>query len=168
MSRPAPPRPLAIHAWAFTAAAVMHNLEEAWQLPAFVARHPGVYPPLPPGAFDVAAAVLALAFVSATGLAMRRGARDVAVYVFAGYVVAMLLNVFLPHLAATLWLRAYTPGLGTAVLLVLPLGAALLRRLLASRWIEARKLVRSAPFVVLAMAVLVPLLIGFGRLVAGR
>src|SRR5688572_4600308 len=151
MSRPAPPRALAVHAWGFTAAAVLHNVEEAWQLPAFVASHPGVYPSLPAGVFELGAAVLALGFVVATALAMRRGARDVAVCVFSGYVVAMVLNAFLPHLAATLWLRAYTPGVATGVLLVLPLGATLLRRLLASRWIEAGMLLRSAPFVVLAM-----------------
>src|SRR5688572_32265695 len=167
MSRPPPPRPLAIHAWAFTAAALLHNFEEVWGLPAFVAHHPGVYPAVPPGAFAFAATVLGIAFVFATALAMRRGARDVAVYAFAGYVVAMLLNVFVPHVAATLWLRAYTPGVGTAVLLVLPLGATLLRRLLAAGRIEARPLLRSAPFVVLAMALLVPLLLGLGRLVMG-
>ena len=34
--------------------------------------------------------------------------------------------------------------------------------------VEARTLLRSAPFVVLAMALLIPLLIGLGRLVAGE
>ena len=49
-----------------------------------------------------------------------------AAYALAGYALAMLLNVFVPHVLATLALRQYAPGTATALLFNLPVCGALL------------------------------------------
>ncbi len=46
--------------------------------------------------------------------------------VFHGFVLMMMFNVVFPHLAATVVLRRYAPGLATGLLLNLPIGLFLL------------------------------------------
>lgn len=42
-------------------------------------------------------------------------------YLFFGYMVAMLANVLIPHVAVSIAMRRYMPGVATGVLLSLPL-----------------------------------------------
>ncbi len=59
--------------------------------------------------------LLVLAYVSAR--APRRGA---SVYLLLGVVAVFAANALVPHIAGALLLRAYVPGVATAVLVVLP------------------------------------------------
>ncbi len=63
--------------------------------------------------------VALLAFVTA-GLAQIGGPRSVGAYLHAGYMLAMFLNVFVPHLAVSLARRQLMPGTVTAGLLIFP------------------------------------------------
>ena len=47
-------------------------------------------------------------------------------YIFLGFVLIMVVNAFLPHLAATIVIRKYAPGTITALLLNVPIGIYLL------------------------------------------
>ena len=79
---------------------------------------------------------------------------------FALYVYAALLGVYtahsLTHLGQTLLLRAYTPGVVTAVLLVPPVGGFIYKRLFEAGLLSRRSALLSAAAGVLGM---VPLLL---------
>ena len=55
-----------------------------------------------------------------TYLNERRGKESVWVYLMFGYIVAMLANVFMPHIPASFVFHSYAPGAVTAVLINLP------------------------------------------------
>ncbi len=107
--------------WVFTAAVLLHNAEEALFLPSWSRRVRRWYRPVGNAEFRFAALVVSVAFVALTLAATSLPGAEVQ-YVFAGYVVAMLANALVPHLAITIALREYMPGTATAWLLVVPLG----------------------------------------------
>ena len=47
-------------------------------------------------------------------------------YIFLGFILMMVINTFLPHLAATMVLKKYAPGTITGLLLNVPIGLYLL------------------------------------------
>jgi hypothetical protein len=112
--------------WLFPVALTLHNLEEALWLPGWSANAGGFHPPVGAAEFRFAVAVLTVAAWWLTWMALRRGGRWLQAFFAAS--AAMLLNVFFPHLLATLVLGRYAPGLGTALLCILPVTATLLRR----------------------------------------
>jgi hypothetical protein len=91
-------------------------------MPGWAARHAQQLPFRPPGAGEIRLAllVLTLAAFVVTYLSARRGTQSLLAYLLFGGIVTMLVNVFLPHVPATLLFRAYTPGVVTAVLINLP------------------------------------------------
>ena len=110
-----------------------------------------------------AAAVLSLAFLAFTLVATLSPAGSVAAYLMAGYALAMLLNVLVPHALATVAWRRYMPGTVTAVLLNLPLGALYLRQALAQGFIEPQVFRWAGPLVVAGLLVVMPMLFALGR-----
>jgi hypothetical protein len=70
----------------------------------------------------------------------------------------MLLNVVVPHLIATIALRAYSPGTGTAVFLNLPVSWVLLHRVAREGHITTRTFAWAGPAVVAGILILIPLL----------
>jgi hypothetical protein len=112
--------------WLFPVALTLHNLEEALWLPGWSANAGAFHPPVGAAEFRFALAVLTVAGYWLTWMALRRGGRWLQAFFAASAV--MLLNVFFPHLLATLVLGRYAPGLGTALLCILPVTALLLRR----------------------------------------
>jgi hypothetical protein len=70
-------------------------------------------------------AAFAVTDLSARGQRQALGVSAVWIGVF-GYAVAMLVNLLLPHIPATLVLGEYTPGVVTAVLIKLPIMSILL------------------------------------------
>lgn len=112
--------------WLFPLAVTLHNLEEGIWLPSW-SRSAGRWQrAVHPGAFRFAVAVLTLLALLVTWWSVEAGAESVGVYLLAGYAAAMLVNVAVPHLIASLVLRRYMPGLGTALLLNLPVTVGLL------------------------------------------
>lgn len=81
----------------------------------------------------------------------------VATYVLCGYALAMLLNVALPHLALTLTLRRYAPGLATALLFNLPASLLLLRAALDGERIALVTFVWAGPATVAAIVTAIAL-----------
>ena len=98
--------------WLFPVAVTLHNLEEAIWLPGWVAKHANQLPYVAgPAEFRFAAAVLTVAAYVITYLSVHHGRESLWTYLWFGYVVTMLANVFIPHVPATLIFRSYTPGL---------------------------------------------------------
>ncbi len=83
----------------------------------------------------------------------------------AGWLQAVfLVNVFVPHLAATLWLRRYTPGVASALLVNLPLSWVVLRAAVAEGVVTRRGLVLFGVSAALALGILVAGLLTMGAL----
>lgn len=149
--------------WLFPIAVTLHNSEEAIGLPAWWARHAQEVPVQPdPAAFRFALAVLTVAAFVFTYLSGRNGKESVWAYLLFGYIVAMLANVFIPHIPASLVLRSYTPGVVTAALINLPVMTLLALRAVREGWVSGRRAVAFAIAVPLAIAGIIPLLLLIG------
>lgn len=155
-------------AWLFTAGVVLHNAEEALFLPAWSSRRRGRWrPSVERGAFRFAVVVLTLLLVAIAAAASVAGADSPWAYLLAGYVFAMVANVFVPHVLGSVLLRSYVPGTATALAFNLPLGLLFLQRALAEGFVRWETLVWVAPATALALAALVPLLLLAGGQRAG-
>jgi hypothetical protein len=129
--------------WLFPLAVTLHNGEEAIWMPGWDFRHATQLPAQAPGAAEIRSAlvVLTVAAIAVTYLSARKGPNSIWAYLLFGYIVAMLVNVFVPHVPATLVFRAYTPGVVTAVLINLPVMSLLALRAVGERWVSGKKAV---------------------------
>ena len=157
------PIPLALLASLFTLGALLHNLEEALYLPAWSKHARRWYRPVAAPVFRVAAAALSVVFVLITVFGMFSHTGGVGAYLMAGYVLAMLFNVMVPHALVSLFQREYMPGTTTALLLNLPLGLLYLHVALDARFIEMPIFLWAGPTVAIALLLLMPLLFTLGR-----
>jgi hypothetical protein len=107
-------------AWAFPLVVTLHNAEEALWLPGWSERAGLWKTPVSAGVFRLAAMILTLLAFVVTVLSVASGRQTVWTYLTFGYMVAMLANVLIPHVAGAIALRRYTPGVVTAVALNLP------------------------------------------------
>ena len=149
--------------WLFTLGVLVHNFEEALYLPAWAASAGRWYRPVRAGEFRFAVGVFSALVLALTAAASVSPARSSGAYLMAGYVLAMVLNAFVPHLFATALVRRYMPGTATAVLLNLPLGWLYLRLVLLEHGIDLRVFLWSGPLTVLAFLALIPGLLALGR-----
>lgn len=148
--------------WLFPVAVTLHNGEEAIWMPAWTAQHARLLPLHPPGEPLLWSALIVLtvgAFV-VTYLSMRKGPESFWTYLTFGYIVAMLANVFVPHLPATLAFRSYTPGVVTACLINLPVMSILSMKAVRQRWVCGGKAIAFAVVVPLAAAAALAALFG--------
>lgn len=149
--------------WLFTLGVLLHNTEEALGLPAWSLHAGKWHSPVGPREFRFAVVVLSSLLVIFALAASLAADGSVSVYLMAGYVLAMVLNVFMPHVLATVFMRRYMPGTITALVLNLPLGLLYLSRSLSENRIELHVLYWSGPVVVLGILASIPFLFHLGR-----
>jgi hypothetical protein len=106
--------------WLFPIVVTLHNVEEAIWLPSWSKRAVLWRRPVTPGSFRFAVVVLTVLAFAVTGLSAASGKQTVWTYLAFGYMAAMLANVLIPHLALTVALRSFMPGVATAVAFNLP------------------------------------------------
>jgi hypothetical protein len=105
----------------------LHNIEEALWLPGWSKHAKKFHPPVEKNAFHFAVIVVTIFGYLVTVLDFYTASPgSLFNYIFLGFVGMMGINTFLPHVAATIILRKYSPGLITAVLLNLPLSSIIL------------------------------------------
>ena len=127
--------------WLFPTAVTLHNAEEAVWMPAWTAQHASQLPVHPPGPSEIRLALLlltALAF-AVTALSAKKGPQSIWAYLTFGYIVAMWVNVLVPHLPASLIFFSYTPGVVTALVINLPVMSYLAVRAMAEQWVSGWK-----------------------------
>jgi hypothetical protein len=107
--------------WLFPIVVTLHNAEEAIWLPDWSKRIARWHAPVAPGVFRFSVLVFTLLAFAVTWLSVLTGKQTVWTYLFFGYMVAMLANVLIPHVAVSIAMRRYMPGVATGVLLSLPL-----------------------------------------------
>jgi hypothetical protein len=151
--------------WLFPIAVALHNFEEAIWMPEWIAQHHIQLPFAPPPAGEIrfALAALTVGAFAVTYLSQRNGKQSFWAYLMFGYIVAMLANVLVPHVPATLLYRMYTPGVVTAVLVNLPLMSLLVFLALRENWVSGGRAVVSAIAVPLAIAGIIPILFMVGK-----
>jgi len=112
--------------WLFPIVFTIHNIEEAFWLPAFSKSAGKYYKPVDTFEFVFALIVITLLATIITFVFYLSGKQSLACYLFFAFNFGMLINVFFPHLVATIALRRYCPGLLTGILLLAPTTAYLL------------------------------------------
>jgi hypothetical protein len=107
--------------WSVPVSIALHNAEEAIWLPAWSQERSGrMHRPVNPWSFRFAVSVLTMiAFLVAVWAHI--GAKGSLGYnLLAIYALGQALNVFIPHVIASVATRTYAPGLLTGLLFVLP------------------------------------------------
>jgi hypothetical protein len=154
---------LTLVGWLFTVGVLIHNAEEALRLPAWSIHAGKWHAPVGPRDFSFAISILS-ALLIIFSLASSFSADDsISAYLMAGYVLAMVLNVFIPHVFATVFMRRYMPGTATALVFNLPLGLLYLSRALSERRIELHVFYWAGPLVVVGILASIPVLFFLGR-----
>ncbi len=151
---------------AFVVAVTIHNLEEALYLPAWSRVEGRFHRPV--GAAEFRFAVIVLTSLAAACAIAATAGSVVGLYLLCGSALAMALNVFVPHVAATIALRRYMPGTATGLLVVLPVCSMLLWDAFHTRLIEPMTFAWSAPLVVIVIVGMIPPLFWIGRKLSPR
>jgi hypothetical protein len=148
--------------WAAPAVFVVHDGEELATMMPWLRRHRDVLPDIAQSVADVPTRQLALAMLLLLlGLLAaawdgarraRRGARPTVFLLLAG----ALAGNGVSHLGQALLFRGYTPGLATALLVVLPYAFGLGRQLESAHMVSARAW---AGFVALGIVLQVPIIL---------
>ncbi len=149
--------------WLFALVITVHNFEEAIWLPGWSKTAGRWHRPVDAGEFRFAVFVLTVLAYAAAGLATAAGKESAGAYLIAGYALAMLLNVFFPHVVATVVLRRYAPGTATALLLNLPVTALLLDQAFREGYVHIEKFAWVGPLVVVCILASIPILFVLGR-----
>jgi hypothetical protein len=144
--------------WFFPLVATLHNAEEAIWFPSWSKRAGRWHSPVAPGVFRFAVAVFTVLAFAVTWLSYCSGKQTVWTYLVYGYMIAMLANVLIPHIAATVAMRSYMPGVVTGVALNLPVLSLLvvlaLRQGYVSGWKAAAYSVVVGGFLLLSIPAL--------------
>lgn len=148
-------------AWLFAFTVTIHNLEEAILLPAWSRRAGCWHIQVGDPEFRFAVAVLTL-FAYLCAWLVEIGS-ELGVYLLSGYALAMFLNVFAPHLFATIALRRYVPGTATALFCNLPITFCLLRSAIEERRILIAIFAWAGPATVIGLIALIPAILAVGR-----
>jgi hypothetical protein len=106
--------------WLFPVAFTIHNIEEALWLPAFSKSAGKFLKPVNIFEFLFALIVITLLSIIITIMFYIDGKQSLACYLFFAFNFGMLINIFFPHLIATVVLKKYCPGLITGILFLMP------------------------------------------------
>jgi len=151
--------------WLFPIVITIHNIEEAVWLPAWSVHASRFHRPVGAFEFRFAVTVLTLLGYVITYLSAIHGSGSAATGLFCAYCLAMLLNALVPHLAATIVLRRYAPGLATGLLLNVPVTAWILHRALTEGHATVKILAISSAVMIPALLVSIPVLFALGRFI---
>ena len=110
----------------FPIAITLHNLEEAIWLPAWTKHAKQFHKPIEANVFYFAVIFVTILAYLSTFLAVAFPSSWLWKYIFHGFLGAMILNTFFPHLVSTIILRRYSPGLVTGLFLLLPINSIIL------------------------------------------
>jgi len=105
----------------------LHNIEEALWLPAWSKHARKYHKEVSPNEFRFAVIIVtAIGYLLTFQYFVFGGDYAAAKYIYLGFILVMVVNVFFPHLIATIVLKKYAPGLITGLMLNAPLGVYIL------------------------------------------
>jgi hypothetical protein len=147
----------------FAVSVTAHNLEEAIFLPAW-AMSVGIS--REPSEFIFAVSILTLLVYVAAFYSIKRGLKGGWTYFITGYALAMLLNVFFPHVLASVYFRDYAPGTASAIFLILPTAFMVIYKAIRGKHVDKLYFCIIGPVVVLAILGSIPVLFASYRLLS--
>lgn len=143
----------------------IHNLEEAIWLPGFTQTVKSISYPVDKHEFHFAIFVLTAAAYIIAFLSRLGGKESIATYLLTGYAAGMLINVFIPHIAVTLLLGKYMPGLITALLLNLPATFILIYTAIKQNHVKLKQFIAAGVFTSVILLISLPFLFFAGKLI---
>lgn len=143
----------------------IHNFEEAWAIcnTRYFNQNPFVADTTQ---FIIAVSLFtALGFVLVFGKTLYKNTRYYQ-YAITGFSGMLFLNVFFPHVLSSLYLQNYTPGLISALLLILPLTGFILWKIFQAKLFSNKQFVFTILLGGLAGFILVVVFLGIGYLLS--
>jgi hypothetical protein len=149
--------------WVFFPIAItLHNLEEAVWLPKWSNHAKRFHKPVETNVFYFAVIFVTILAYLSTFLAVAFPSSWLWKYIFHGFLGAMILNIFVPHLASTIILRRYSPGVITGLFLLIPVNSVILYQSVTFGHIKLLDLMFSILAVSIVLLSLLPLLFKIG------
>lgn len=144
--------------WLVPIILAIHNVEEAPFMEGWSKRLPlEIHPTVTTRQFVIAVTFLTIAGFVLTYFGVEYLANQTGTLMVLGIQAILLFNTFVPHLAATLRFRMYSPGVVTAILITLPFSLYLFRRALHENiitWNQFGMLLGIAPFAMVIFALI--------------
>jgi hypothetical protein len=136
----------------------IHNLEESIWLPEWSKHAKKFHEPVERNQFIFAVITVTIVgyLVTVTEI-IDNTPGSVFSYIYLGFIGMMGLNTILPHLAATILLKKYAPGLITALLLNLPLSIIIIARYIVAGINVYFLILAIMAFTVITLSLLKPL-----------
>lgn len=144
---------------------LIHNIEEALWLPAWSKSAKKFHKQIKPAEFRFAVLIVTVLAVLSTSAFMFFPGISITKYIYFGFLGAMIVNVFVPHLAATIVLGKYAPGLITGLFLNIPVNGFIIYRSLERGIINLMELFISVAIIGLLLILSLPLLFRLGKLI---
>lgn len=136
----------------------IHNIEESIWLPEWSKHANKFHEPVERNQFIFAVIVVTiLGYLVTTAEIIENMPGSVFSYIYLGFIGMMGLNTILPHLAATIILKKYAPGLITALLLNLPLSIIIIARYIYAGINVYYLMIAILAFTVITLSLLKPL-----------
>jgi len=149
--------------WLFPIVVTLHNAEEAIWFPEWTQRTPRWPAPVTPGPFRFAVTVFTIVAFAVTWLSARSGKQTVWTYLAFGYMAGVLANALIPHIALTLVMRRYMPGVVTAVAVNLPVLSLLVLLAIREGYVSGMKAAAYSVGVSAVLLLSIPALFRLGR-----
>jgi hypothetical protein len=149
--------------WFFPVVVTLHHAEEAIWFPAWTQRVRRWPAPVSPGVFLFAVSVFTILAFAVTWLSARSGKQTVWTYLAFGYMVAVLANALVPHIALTIAMRRYMPGVVTAVVVNIPVLSLLVMAAIREGYVSGSKAIAYSIGVAAVLLLSIPALFKLGR-----
>lgn len=155
---------VSVSLWIFFPLAItLHNMEEAIWLPKWSENAKQFHKPVEANVFYFAVIFVTLLAYLSTFLAIAFPSSWVWKNIFHGFLGAMILNIFFPHLVSTIILRKYSPGLATGLFLLIPVNSIILYQSVMFGNIKLPDLALSILVVSIVLLSLLPLFFKIGE-----
>lgn len=149
--------------WVFFPLAItLHNLEEAIWLPKWSKNVKQFHKPIEVNEFYFAVIFVTILAYLSTFLAIVFPSSWLWKHIFYGFLGAMILNTFVPHIISTIVLRKYSPGLATGLFLLVPMNSFILYQSVTLGHVKLSDLIISIPVVSFSLLSLLPVFFKIG------
>ena len=150
------------YAFFFCLAITLHNVEEAIWLPQWSQTGSPFQKAVTDNEFHFAVLIITLLAYFISFFYLKSPQISILKWGFIGFLGSMILNALFPHLIATVFMKAYAPGLVTAWLLNVPINSFILYKLHKSHVVTVKEVLISTIVVGILLLALIPLLFTLG------
>lgn len=146
----------------FCFAITLHNIEEAIWLPKWSQNATKFHKPVSANEFLFAVIVITMLAYLAAFSYFYWPESNFTKWMFVGFLGSMIFNAIFPHLAATIVMQKYAPGLVTGLFLNIPINSMIIYRMLSNNSIIWTELIISTVVVGIILLTLIPILFKVG------